>query len=51
MLLENLKESRLAQSMSSDLPKDADLVERAVDIKHGMMATILVILMYIAPGM
>ena len=33
MLLENLKESRLAQSMSSDLPKDADLVERAVDIK------------------
>ena len=33
MLLENLKESRLAQSRSSDLPKDADLVERAVDIK------------------
>jgi hypothetical protein len=33
VLLENLKESRLAQSMSSDLPKDADLVERAVDIK------------------
>ena len=33
MLLENLKEFRLAQSMSSDLPKDADLVERAVDIK------------------
>ena len=33
MLLEDLKESRLAQSMSSDLPKDADLVERAVDIK------------------